>query len=85
MSPEERELLDRSVELSEENNKMLHSMRRSMRIRSFMTVVYWVIIIGSAVGAYYFIQPYVDQIVNVYGGAKNDLNNISQMIQGLRK
>jgi len=56
-----------------------------MRIRSFMTVVYWVIIIGSAVGAYYFIQPYVDQIVNVYGGAKNDLNNISQMIQGLRK
>jgi len=75
MSPEERELLNRSVSLAEENNKMLHSMKRSQRMASIMRAVYWIFIIGSAVGAYYFIQPYVDQIKDVYTGAGEALNN----------
>jgi len=69
MNPEEKELLERSVELGEENNKMLHSMRRSMRLARIMSILYWVVIVGSAVGAYYLIQPYIDMITGVYGGA----------------
>jgi len=84
MSPEERELLNKSASLAEDNNKMLHSIRRSMRLASFVRIIYWVLIIGSAVGAYYFIQPYIDQLIGVYGGTKSNLNNIGSFIQDLR-
>jgi hypothetical protein len=69
MSPEEKELLERSVELGEENNEILRAMRRSQRIGSIMRVIYWIFIIGSAVGAYYIIQPYIDSLVGIYSGA----------------
>lgn len=85
MSPEERELLNQSLELSKENNKMLHMIRRYMRLARFMSVIYWVFIIGSAVGAYYFIQPYVEKIYTVYGGAKSNLDNISNLLQGFKQ
>ncbi|MFA6076846.1 MAG: hypothetical protein WC735_02100 [Candidatus Paceibacterota bacterium] len=75
MSPEERELLNRSVALAEENNKMLHSMRRSMRLASITRAIYWIFIIGSAVGAFYLLQPYVDQLKDVYGGAFSSFTN----------
>ena len=54
MSPEERELLKRSVELAEENNDILRSMRRSMRLARIMSIMYWVVIIGSAILAKYY-------------------------------
>ncbi|KKP86977.1 MAG: hypothetical protein UR90_C0016G0014 [Parcubacteria group bacterium GW2011_GWC1_35_8] len=85
MSPEEKRLLERSVSLGEENNKMLHSMRRSARWASFFRAIYWILIIGSAVGAYYFIQPYVDQMVNVYSGAQSNLNDVNKIIQSFKK
>ncbi len=75
MPPDEKELLDKSVALSEENNKMLHSMMRSMRIQRIMTIIYWLFIIGSAAGAYYFIQPYLGDLINVYGGGANSILN----------
>ena len=85
MSPEERELLSRSVSLGEENNRMLHSMRRSMRMASFMRALYWILIIGSAVGAFYFIQPYTDEIMKVYNDARNNLGSLSTMLQSVKK
>lgn len=78
MLPEENELLKRSVSLAEDNNNILHSMRRSMRWARVMSVIYWLFIIGSAVGAYYFIQPYLTQVMNLYGGASDVLKNFKQ-------
>lgn len=73
MPPEETELLKKSVELAEENNRMLHAMRRSQRIAGIFRLVYWLFIIGSAVGAYYFIQPYLGSLMNLYGGGATDV------------
>ncbi|MFA5792140.1 MAG: hypothetical protein WC884_03855 [Candidatus Paceibacterota bacterium] len=81
MDPESKKLLDRTLELAEENNKMLHSMMRSMRFQRIMSILYWIFIIGSAVGAYYLIQPYVDQLIGLYGGAGDVLNNFKQFGQ----
>ena len=71
MTPEERELLKRSVALAEENNHMLHSIRRSMRFQRIMSALYWVFIIGSAIGAYYILQPYLAKLMEVYSSAGN--------------
>lgn len=87
MTPEEKELLKRAVELAEENNNMLHSMRRSMRLARIMSILYWVVIIGSAVGAYYLIQPYIDALMAIYGnvngGFSGNVDNIKNILNGL--
>jgi len=74
MTPEEKELLQRSVDLSEENNKMLHSIRRYMRISRIMSILYWVVIIGSAIGAFYLIQPYIEFFTGSYGDVRNSMS-----------
>ena len=81
MDPESKEMLKEALELSQENNKMLHSMRRSMRMARIMSFVYWAFIIGSAIGAYYFIQPYIDQVLSVYAGATDTINSIKNFGQ----
>ena len=67
MTPEERSLLERTCAMTEENNKILHSMRRSNRISTIMRAIYWVIILLVGFGAYYFIQPYLTTMLNLYG------------------
>jgi len=86
MSPEERELLHRSVALGEENNEILRGIRSSMRFSRFMSIVYWIFIIGSAVGAYYLIQPYVQAVTGAYGGAKSSFSDdIKGFIQNFKQ
>jgi hypothetical protein len=90
MTPEERELLNKSVALSEDNNKILHSMRRSMRIAHFMSILYWLFIIGISVGAFYFMQPYINKVMDLYNSVSgmqqqlnSGLNSSSNSIQDL--
>lgn len=85
MDSESRKLLQETLELAKENNKMLSSVRRSMRIARVMSVVYWVFIIGSAVGAYYLIQPYVEQLIDVYNGAKGSIENIDGVLESFKQ
>ena len=81
MSPEEKEFLKRTVALSEENNQILRSIQRSMRLGRLMSLLYWIFIIGSAVGAYYLIQPYLNQLTSMYSGAGDILDNLKQFGQ----
>ena len=87
MTPEERELLTQSIKLAEENNKMLRGLRRSNRVSIFFRVIYWVIIIGTAFGAYYAIQPkvqpYLDVIIRSYGGMKETVDSIKKVTDKL--
>ena len=69
MSPEEKQLLQDIFNLAEENNNILRKMRRVQKIASVMRVVYWLIIIGITVGAFYFLQPYIDRIQKFLGNA----------------
>jgi hypothetical protein len=77
MSPEEKELLHRSIALAEENNDILRSIQRSMRLSRLMSVLYWVVIIGASIGAFYFIQPYLRATMDLYGGAKDQINQLN--------
>jgi len=81
MEPEEREMLKKTLELAQENNKMLHSIRRGMFWGRVIRVVYWVVIIGAAVGVYYYIAPYLDSAVGAYGNLKGDLKSFGSMLK----
>ncbi|HRH26969.1 MAG TPA: hypothetical protein PLZ99_02295 [Parcubacteria group bacterium] len=76
MTPEEKILLNKTLEVAEDNNKMLRALTRSMKIARIMSTIYWIFIIGSAVGAFYLIQPYIETLMSSYENASNSLNSI---------
>ena len=91
MTPEEKSLLERVHGLVEENNAMLHSIKRSSRISSMIRIAYWVIILGLSFGAYYLIQPYVttmfslyDQAQKSFSGITNDVNSVQGAVNSLK-
>jgi len=81
MDSEEKELLHKTVELLEDNNKILRKIRRTMRIGTIAKIIYWTIIIGAAIGAFYFVQPYLDHLLEVYSGLNNGVDNVKSLFQ----
>ena len=73
MTPEEKSLLERTYKLAEENNAILHGLRRSARWSIVFKSIYWIVIIGLSVGALYTIQPYL----NIMTGALGSITNLS--------
>ena len=73
---EMRELL----ELTRENNKLLHKMRRHAIIGSIMRLFYWTLILGGPIVLYYyFLQPYIDQLLEVYSGVQSGVDDVQKI------
>jgi len=79
MSPEERQLLEEVVTLSRENNKILHQLRGALRWGQVYSVFKWLVIIGSALGFYYYVQPYLFKILDAYSTLLDGLNNVKEV------
>ena len=82
----EKEDLEQLLDLCKENNKILRGIQRSARVGTFFRVVYWMLIIGSLVGSYYYIQPYIDQLLRIYnqvGATVNDIKGTTGKVPDL--
>ena len=77
-------MLERSLRLAEENNTILIKMRRGARLSQAMSYVYWLIIIGISVGAYYYAKPYLDKAINLYNSAQTNINGVGKILDSLK-
>lgn len=59
---------------------MLRAIRRAQKWATVWRAIYWIVIIGSAVGAYWIIQPYIDQLLGVYSGAQSNLDTVRGLL-----
>ncbi len=66
VDPETKQMLAESLELARENNKLLRSLHRSQRWSLIATILRWVVIVGISVGAFYFVEPYLKNLLNIY-------------------
>ncbi len=66
MDPESKKLLKDTFDLAQKNNKMLHKVRRVQKWVTFWQTLKLLVIIGIAVGAFYFIEPYLDKVLSLY-------------------
>ena len=73
MDSETRDQIGKILELTEENNKILRKMRRSILWGRIFHTLYWVIIIGISIGAYYYVQPYLENMIKALGGAQSTM------------
>lgn len=74
MNPEERQLLERSLKLGEENNALLHKIdRRAKRAAIYGFVKLAIIVLPFVVG-YFLLEPYFDQVESNYNTFQSLLN-----------
>ena len=66
------------LELTRENNAMLKKIRRSGILSNVMRAIYWLLLLGVGFGAYYYLQPYLDELFSTY----KTLIQASGVIQG---
>jgi len=55
-------MLEQTMRLVEQNNRLLRKINRSMFWSSIFQILYWLFIIAVAVGAFYAVQPYLGMI-----------------------
>ncbi len=81
MDEQSKELLEKTLELTKENNHILRSMRRSQFWSNVVRSIYWVFIIGTAVGAYYYIEPYIKPIISGFQSSIETVNKFRNIGQ----
>jgi hypothetical protein len=84
MNPNEKQLLQETHDLAEENNKILKGIRRSNRVSFIFRFLYWLLIIGVSIGAFYYIQPYVDKLNKAYGSLQSNVSDVQTVTNSLK-
>lgn len=80
MDPEAKQLLENVLSLEKENNIILHKIRGIQKRQAFWQVLKYILIIGIALGSFYFLEPYMNKIVDLYNtvsGTQQKLNSTS--------
>ncbi|MCK4918362.1 MAG: hypothetical protein KAS02_01075 [Candidatus Pacebacteria bacterium] len=77
MDPEDKKIIRDNLEIAQDNQKMLKKMRRSMILGGFIRIIYWVIIISLSLGAYYYLQPYIDSARETLHQIQGGVNVVS--------
>lgn len=60
------EQLDRLTKMVEEDHKLIKGMYARARWASAFRIIYWAIILLAALGAYVYLQPYIDSFKEAY-------------------
>jgi len=88
MDQDTKSLLEEVSRLEKENNKMLIRLYNIQRWNFISRIIYWLILIGITVGAFYFIKPFMSGLLGSYGlkGASSfnpisSLNSLSELLK----
>ena len=79
MEDEDRKLLEEVLELSRENQRMIKSMYRSQWWSRIWKSLYWIIILGIAFGSFYFLKPYLDKVMELFGKTQTTLDSVQKV------
>jgi hypothetical protein len=80
MGDEEKKKLDRALALSEENNRILKTLLRNMRWGRLFRIAYWLVIIAASIGAFYYIQPYLNQALKSYNSIETSVKSFNSYL-----
>lgn len=62
------EKIDDLTDLVEENQRMLKNLYQRARLATVVVFIKWFVIIGITIGSFYYIQPFINSLVGIYGG-----------------
>lgn len=71
--------------ITADTNRQVRKMRRSQRMHTIFTIVWWLTIVGVTGAAYYYyVQPYVEKITEAYGNAENFQSQVQDWFSQFR-
>ena len=80
MSDEElKVLLRENIEVSKESLKILKKINRGRIFGNVFSVLKWTLIIGLSFGAYYYIEPFFSQYIDMLKGLTSGVENIGEI------
>ncbi|OGD67447.1 hypothetical protein A2442_03000 [Candidatus Campbellbacteria bacterium RIFOXYC2_FULL_35_25] len=82
MDEELKELLEENLEVSKENNEILSKIWSDVKWKRITKFIYWLIIIGLALGAYYYVQPIIEGFSQGYGSVGK---GIGALVENIKK
>jgi hypothetical protein len=65
MESNERQMLERLIQVTEENNLLLRKIHRGSMIAMYGRFAYWAILIVLFIGSYYVIKPYIQDMLSL--------------------
>ena len=68
MDAEEKKKLENILRLTEETNVYVKKIRRTQKTSQIFKTIYWVLIISAVFGGFYYIQPYINNLVSITAG-----------------
>lgn len=80
---DDHQTLRELLELVQENNKILRGLRRTSRWASFFSTIKWLIILGSILASYYYLQPYFDSLKTALDSVLPALGQALETIKNL--
>lgn len=60
--------IDELTDIAVENQRMVKNLYHRARMATVVIFIKWFVIIGLTIGAFYYVQPLINNLVNVYGG-----------------
>lgn len=79
-NPNDKAFFQELYRLTEENNIILRKMRSSQRLSQIVQFgyIFFFVILGA--GSLYFIKPYLNQVLGMYGGGEGSIGGIQTLI-----
>ena len=66
-----RDMMKKTLALTMDTNRMVHKMRRAAMWGRIMQLVWWGVVIAvSGAAYYYYLEPYVNDLVKLYNQAQ---------------
>ena len=72
-------LLRENIETSKESLKILKKINRGRIFGNIFSVLKWTLIVGLSFGAYYYIEPFLSQYVDMLRGLTSGVENIGKI------
>ncbi len=63
--------LKKILEVVKRNEEMLQSVQRRARLSMFVQILKWLVIIGISIGAFIYVQPILEKVMETYMSISN--------------
>jgi len=75
--------LQKIMEMVENNNKMLRQIRGVQQRGWWIGFLKWIVLIVLAIGAFYFIQPFIENLNSAYESVMSGVENVQNTTNNL--
>lgn len=82
MDQHDKKMLQDTLRIERENHAMLKKLLTIHRRAFIFKAIYWIVIIGAAIGIFSFLKPYLENVASFYTSSSSGVSNAIHLISG---